>query len=1168
MKTNFYFLENEWEVFYNRAIKAEQLVITDPRTSLTYARMALELAINWMYNNDDDLKKPYDTSLNSLMKDYDFKCQLNHKLFNDIDIIRKAGNLAIHNKPVSLVDSEKVIQNLFFFSKWFAKSYTENDIGILGLFDYNLIPKEGEAVLSKKQITLLQKKQIKEIDKFKEDLKTANENKKQLLDENLLLRNQLKKIQEQLKKKKVIAAEEDEIHHPRNEKETRKYFIDISLREAGWDLMGVNDKEFKVDYMPKSTNVSETGSVDYVLWDDDGKPLALVEAKKAMVSATKGENQAQLYADSLEKMFGQRPVMYYSNGFETFLWDDCFYKQARKVYGFYTKSELQTIIYRRKNRKDIRKHDTDTHIVERTYQFRSIKSISEYISGNDKQTGNLIGTNRGSLLVLATGTGKTRVSIAFSKILFEANWAKRILFLADRRSLVSQAMRNFVKFLPDYSAVNLLKDKEKKKTRLVFSTYNTMMNLIDGVRNGGERFYGVGHFDLIIIDEAHRSIYMKYKALFEYFDAIFLGLTATPKSHVDKNTYEVFGLPDKSPTDNYSFNEAVENKHLVPYRSINVPTKFRTEGIKYKDLSDEEKLEFEEEILEGAEPTGEERVNPQELNSWLFNIDTANKTLRYIINNGIKIKGGDEIGKTIIFARNIKHARFLKERFLELDKELYGNDYAKIIVHGEPKSEEFLERFCDDEKDLLPQIVISVDMMDTGIDAPKVVNLVFYKPVKSYTKFWQMIGRGSRLRPNLFGPGIDKDKFLIFDLCGNFKFFEENPEGIESSQHLSLTSLVFNTRLHLAQYIKDKKFKNDSELQKYRIELLDNLHKEVLTLDKDRFDVKMKIEFVLKYGNENRELWNHLERNNIKEIKDNISPIIKPPIGEDDLARFYDKLLYTLIIKRLEVNSTEIFIGSHSNQIKRVIITSKKLLHKMSIPEVKEQENIIKKTLEEIFWKQDGINHLEILRKNIRNLIKYIDKDDTRFVTTNFEDTLYVDDIIEEENKSEEKAIKYGAKSIFQNNIFRLEKKIRENEYHITINRIKNREKITAEELKMLEQILFDEKIEKEALEKELGKSVDLVSFISNLIGLSQDLVDKAFVDFINQYQLSSIQIEFLDTIKKFFTRNGKINPEMLYDAPFIKYHSQGVEGVFNEEQADKIFEIISVINDKTQGVG
>ncbi len=1164
MATNFQFLQSEWPEFFQRSAKAEKLMITDPRTSLTYARMALELAVNWMYENDPDLELPYDTSLNSLMKQHEFKNQFAHRLYNDIDIIRKVGNLAIHNKPVSAVDSEKITTNLFYFAKWFAKSYTETDAIEAGLFNYDIIPKEGEAALSKKQLANLQQQFDKDLKSSQEELKKTLARNKELLEENELLKKQLQAQAEKFEAQKEIANHEDEIKHPRNEYETRKYIIDIALRAAGWDLQGVNDKEFKVEHMPLSTNKSGTGYVDYVLWNDDGKPLALVEAKKTLESVKKGENQAQLYAESLEKMFGVRPVMYYTNGFETYMWDDQFYKKSRPVHGFYTKSELQTIFYRRQHRKDIRKHEIDTLIAGRSYQMRSIKSIAEHFSGNDKATGKLIGTNHGALLVLATGTGKTRVSIAFSKLMFEANWAKRILFLADRVSLVNQAKREYTKHLPDHSNVSLLEEKENTTTRLVFSTYQTMMGLIDELKDGEEHFYGVGHFDLIIFDEAHRSIYRKYQAIFEYFDALFLGLTATPKDSIDKNTYEIFGLADKKPTDAYPFWEAVEKKHLVGYRSIEVPTKFQTQGIKYKDLSPEEKEEFENEILDGEEATGNERVDKNALNKWLFNKDTTIKTLNYILKNGIKKRGGEEIGKTIIFARNRKHAEFLKDMLLDMDKEQYSNDYVKVITYKEEKAEEFIRRFCDDEVERLPQITISVDMLDTGIDAPSVVNLVFYKPVKSFSKFWQMIGRGSRLRPDLFGPGKDKDKFLIFDLCGNFEFFEENPEGIETGIQKSLTEIIFNLKLQLAQYLKDGKLQKNEEFQQYRTKLLDELYSDIANLDKDRFDVKMKLKTVLEYGSDNRELWNHLQKKDVQTIQDELAILVKPAKDDTDLARFYDKLLYTLILKRIETPVSEVYFDKYVGQISRVANLSQKLLTKTSIPKVREKEDLIKMPLDENFWKLDGITHLENIRSGLRDLIKYIDREDQKYAVTDFEDTLYEENVKIKDYVGNEPPASY--ESPFKNNIHRLEEIIRKNQNNITIGRIRSGQQITKEELQSLELMLFNEKLKKEEIEKELGKQLDLTKFIIELTGLSEEHVNLAFANFINTYQLNSVQIEFLETIKQFLTKNGKINPMKLYDSPFKKYHNLGIEGVFNNEQTDKIFELVERLNGVTKG--
>lgn len=1161
MRSNFYFLKNEFATFYDRAVKAERHVITDPRTSLVYSRMALEVGIQWMYANDEELEAQYDTSLHNLMVQPSFKEQFNHKLYGELFLIKKVGNLATHNRPVNDVDAHKAIDGLFYFSKWFAKSYAREPLGEIGIFDFEHIPREGSGTLSRKQIQQLQQQLDRELETYQEHLNVKEQERQQLADENELFKKQIEALQAQIEAKKAEANVQDEVHHPRNEAETRKYLIDLSLREAGWDLKGINDREYKVHFMPKSTNVTETGYVDYVLWDDDGLPLALVEAKRTLESATKGENQAQLYADSLEQMHGRRPVMYYSNGYDIYLWDDRFYKQSRRVHGYYTIKELQTLMYRRENRKDIRTASIDTTIAGRSYQMRAIRSIAEHFAGNDKGDGRLIGTHRGALLVLATGTGKTRTSIAFSKLLLECNWAKRILFLADRTSLVDQAKRNFVKFLPEHTSVNLLEEKDNPDARFAFSTYQTMMGLIDRNRDEQARFYGVGHFDLIIIDEAHRSIYKKYQAIFEYFDALFLGLTATPKNSIDKNTYHIFGLADKSPTDAYTFEEAVENEHLTPYRTIEVPTKFLREGIKYDQLSEEEQAEFEEEILDGEEATGNEWIASSELNTWLFNKPTAIETLRFVLKHGIKKRGGDELGKTIMFAKNRKHAQFLKDTLREMDREQFGNDYVKVITHNEPKAKEFINRFCDEETDRLPQIAISVDMMDTGIDAPSCVNLVFYKPVRSYAKFWQMIGRGSRLRPDLFGKGKDKTHFLIFDLCGNFEFFNENPEGIETSIQQSLTELLFGIRLRLAEYLKSTHFTEDATLQEFRTELLDGLHGDIARLDLERFDVKMKLEIVHEFGNDNRQVWNHLSKRDAQRIEDELAPLVKPKDGDSDLARYYDKLLYTLINKRLETPNGEEFVNSFMIPITKVVATSKKLLKKTTIPAVKSKEALIKMPMEENFWKVDGILHLEKLRKGVRSLVKYIDPADQRYVTTDFADYILNDKIVESGMASEKPGTYTKGTSPFQNNLYRLEQLVRENENHITIARIRKGETITTSELKALENMLFSDGIDKETIEKELGEQLSLVQFIISLMGLSSEKVDAAFAKFVNDYQLNSIQIEFLDTIKKFLTTNGQIEPSKLYDAPFKNYHSLGIDGVFTEQQADQIFQILADFN-------
>jgi len=992
METNFYFLKEEWQEFYQRSHKAEQLVITDPRTSLTYARMALELAVNWMYRHDPDLDFPYDKSLNSLMKQHEFKQEISHKLYTDIDIVRKTGNLAIHNKDVSSVDSEKVITNLYYFAKWFAKSYTSADLGDIGMFDYSILPATGKESLNKRELDALKKKLDAESAEYQHKLHESAEQYKKLLEENELLRKQLNKEREQIASNKAQAVSEDNSSHPRDEKETRKYLIDVLLREAGWNMQENDVTEYKIDTQPENIGEQCIEYIDYVLWGDNGKPLAIVEAKKTLENATTGEKQALLYAEYMEKNFGIRPIIFYTNGYETFLWDDMFYKSSRQVNGFYTKHELETLLHRRNYRKDIRKYKVDLRIADRPFQIRSIHNVAEHFTGNDKHTGKLIGTNRRALLVFASGAGKTRTAIALSKILFEANWAKRILFLADRTSLVRQAKANFEKYLPGYKTVNLL-EAEEQNSCLVFSTYQAMIGLIDNVRDGNERFYGVGHFDLLIIDEAHRSIYRKYKAIFYNFDALHLGFTATPKDNIDQSTYDVFQLSDKTPTDSYSFDEAVSNGHLCPYQSIEVPTKFLTQGIKYEDLSYDEKEIFEDEILEGEEAVGNEWVSPKVLNNWLFNKDTAIITLRYILEHGIRKHSTDEIGKTIVFAKNLKHAYFLRDMFLEIDRELFGNKYVQVITKNEPKAEEFVERFCDDTTERLPQIAISVDMMDTGIDAPSVVNLVFYKPVKSYSKFWQMIGRGSRLRPNLFGKGKDKKYFQIFDLCGNFEFFKENPKGIKSSVQKNLSEIIFTMKLQLAQFLKHKNFVNNSELQAFRTALLDECFHDIASLNTNRFDVHMKLQYVHEFGTTNRELWNYLDKKDIHTIEDNLAHLVLPKKDDDDLALYYDKLLYSLMVKRIKASDSNQFIKECAVPISKITSIAKKLLKKTTIPEIQQKNELILQPLNEAFWKKEELFHLENIRSGIRNLVKYIDPTDQKYVTTDFDDAIIEDKI-------------------------------------------------------------------------------------------------------------------------------------------------------------------------------
>ena len=541
-------------------------------------------------------------------------------------------------------------------------------------------------------------------------------------------------------------------------------------------------------------NESGIGFVDYVLWGNDGRPLGLVEAKRTKRDPRVGQQQAKLYADCLENQFGQRPVIFYSNGYEHWIWDDKNYP-PRQVQGFYKKDELELLIQRRSTRKPLSEAKINSNIADRYYQTRAIRRIAEsFEKDNDRK----------ALLVMATGAGKTRTVIALCDLLMRCNWVKRVLFLADRVALVNQAVNAFKLHLPDSSPVNLVTEKDTEG-RVFVSTYPTMMKQIEDMSDGQRRF-GVGHFDIVIIDEAHRSVFKKYRAIFDYFDSLLVGLTATPKNEIERNTYSLFDLENGVPTDAYSLEEAVKDGFLVPPQAVSVPLKFQREGINYDELSDEDKeqwdsLEWDE---DGEVP---DRVEAEAVNKWLFNIDTVDKVLAHLMTRGLKVAGGDRLGKTILFAKNQAHAEFVAERF-NANYPHFKGEFARVITFKTEYAQSLIDNFSNKEK--APHLAISVDMLDTGIDVPEVVNLVFFKLVRSKTKFWQMVGRGTRLCPDLFEPGQDKQFFYLFDYCQNLEFFRQNPETTDGSLGDTLGTRLFKTRLELITEL-DKKLEADAE---------------------------------------------------------------------------------------------------------------------------------------------------------------------------------------------------------------------------------------------------------------------------------------------------------------------------------------------------------------------
>ena len=725
--SNFSFIPNQWAKIASTPQEAEQHVYGAPLYCAMLCRKSLEEWIRWMYEHDADLTFPYDTSLSSLMHDQPFKNLVAPAQFNQINLIRKLGNAAVHsNAKIKTQEAVYALKLLHGFIGWVTLMYSE-DKPVLVPFDENLLPKDPSKDKSKEELLQLEKVYHEQQDK-------------------------LRKVEEELAAIKAI-KEQNSTHIPPpidpNEELTRKIYIDTLLREAGWDPYGPNVPEYPLkNCMPQDDGNHGDGYADYVLWGDNGKPVAVVEAKRTKRDPRVGQHQAKLYADGLQKEFGQRPVIFYSNGFQTWLWDDLSYA-PREVYGFYTKDELQTLIQRRSYKLLLAGQTINNDIIDRPYQHEAIRRVNEVLEKNHRE----------ALLVMATGTGKTRVSASLIDFLSKASWIKRVLFLADRNALVHQAKVNLNDYVPNLPAVDLTKEKEDEASRIVFSTYQTIINMIDGETDGQNRYYGVGHFDLIIFDEIHRSVYNRYKHIFRYFDGIRVGLTATPKSDADRDTYALFDMEPNNPTYAYELDQAVNDGYLVPPKAISVPVKFQRHGIKYAELNDQEKLEYEQQFTDPVTGEFPDEIDAAALNSWLFNTDTVDKVIGHLMINGIKVEGGDKLAKTIVFARSHKHAKFIEERFNKQYPE-YKGDFLKVIDHQEEYRYDLLNKFKVNSN--LPQIAVSVDMLDTGIDVPEVCNLVFFKPVRSSTKFWQMIGRGTRLCKDLFELGSDKKEFVIF----------------------------------------------------------------------------------------------------------------------------------------------------------------------------------------------------------------------------------------------------------------------------------------------------------------------------------------------------------------------------------------------------------------------
>lgn len=1063
--TNFDYLkkEKEFNSFVDIAIIAERTYKIDVNTCILNCRRAMEAAIKWMFSIDNELVVPYKDNLNALMHVDAFKDIVGDDLWKRLEFIRKYGNEVAHTAKDKANDVAKLcLNNLFCFFDWISCCYGS---------EYE--EKEFDESLLDNKVT----------DNVSENVSDVN--LQTLIEENKALKEELSA--------RRIERQDSYVRRPLelSEFSTRKLYIDAMLIDAGWVENRDWINEVELQGMPNNAGV---GFADYVLYDDTQKPLAIIEAKRTCKDVEVGRQQAILYANILEKQYKRRPVIFLSNGFETRIIDNTY--PERKVSSIYSKRDLEKYFNLMSTRGPLNFIEINDKIAGRYYQKEAIKSVCEAFDN---------GNRRKALLVMATGSGKTRTVIALVDVLINNGWIKNILFLADRKSLVTQAKRSFTNLLPNLSSTNLVEDKTNCNAHAVFSTYKTMMNCIDTIKEDDKKLFTCRHFDLIICDEAHRSIYNKYKDIFTYFDAPIVGLTATPKDEIDKNTYDIFELESGVPTYGYELAQAVKDGFLVDFVSVETELKFISNGITWDQLSDEEKEIYEDTFVDenGDYP---ESIESSAINEWVFNEDTIKKVLRTLFTHGIKIDYGQKIGKTIIFAKNHQHAEKIFEIFNKEYPQLNG--YAKVIDNTINYSQTLIDEFS--QKDKLPQIAISVDMLDTGIDVPEVLNLVFFKPVKSKAKFWQMIGRGTRLCEGLIN-GENKKEFYIFDFCGNFEFFRMN-KGKASANMLAVQSAIFNLKFQIVYKLQDLAYQTD-ELKQWRNDLVDEMVTKVKELDRDKFDVHQHIKYVDLYSNPDN--YNSLTYADCLEIKEELAPLIYPDKDEINAVRF-DALMYGI---ELAYVAQKKYIRGINDLLKK----AKSVASVANIPEIQVQSELLNKIVNTDYLNKCDISDFEFIRKNLRDLIKYIPKKSIKY------DTDFEDEILN---------VKWNDSNLNADELQNYKEKV---EYYIkqhendnpVFAKIKENKQLNMEDIGLLEDVLWNQLGSKEDYYSEVGKK-PLGEFVREIVGLDMRAAKEAFSKYQDEREMNSSQIYFVNQIIEYIVMNGLMKDKsVLQESPF-----------------------------------
>ena len=1086
-----------------------------------------------MYEFDAQLRLPYEDKLNALVNTPEFRQLSNGQVAKNANKIRREGNRAAHDtKPPSHHLSTQVASALWHLLRWVVFTYGTTKPDPTSKFDPQRLPSSARTLAERQQALTRTKAEREALESKLEHEVQATADARRQAEELAKSVEQLETERAQLIAQVAAAKKAAEQTVPDDavdwtELETRQFLIDELLKEAGWAPEAPDVREHPVTGMP---NGSGTGYVDYVLWGDDGKPLAIIEAKRTLVAHQSGQQQAKLYANCLETKHGQRPIIFTSNGYEHWVWDDQRYP-PRAVQGFLTADELKLAIQRRTTAKPLADVEVSKAIAGRYYQERAIRAITEHLD---------VDRQRKALLVMATGAGKTRTIIALSDLLQRANWVKRVLFLADRTELVRQAVNAFKQHLPDSSPVNLVTEPNEDG-RVLVSTYQTMINKLEELRPDGTRRFGVGHFDLVVIDEAHRSVYNKYRGIFSYFDSLLVGLTATPKDEVDANTYDLFDLETGVPTNAYELDDAISDGYLVPPRGISVPLKFMREGLRYDERSPEEQAAWDEADW-GTDEDGNPLDAPDEvsaaaLNRFLFNADTVDRVLAQLMANGIKVAGGDRLGKTIIFAKSQRHADFIYERFIASYPHLDNGNFARVITHGVTYADTLIDDFKHPEK--APHIAISVDMLDTGIDVPEVVNLVFFKLVRSKTKFWQMLGRGTRLRPDLFAPGEDKTEFLVFDFCQNLEYFSQDLQDTDGASSRPLSERLIHTRLDLVREMDDRNVFPES-----RMLISEQLRVVVDSMNVDNVLVRPHRQHVERFAGS--DAWQSLNPDDFEILRDRIARLPDQLAPEKQETKRFDLLLLTAQLARLR---GELF----ERQRELTMRIAATLETKDSIPAVAQQMELIQAVQDDVWWTDVTHAMLEEVRLGLRHLVPLIERTSNNPVYSDFTD---------EEGDAVEIELPGTGGAVGSTEFRQFRKKaehfLKEHMAEEVVAKVRSGQPLTPADLEDLQRILVAADIGDDATFAEASERAgNLGSFVRRLVGLDREAAKAAFADFLDDKRYSRAQIDFVNLIIDELTRHGEISPARIYESPYTGMAPEGPETIFTNDDLDRLFATI-----------